>query len=303
MNRYGGPEVLSEMELPDPKVGPDTVLVRVRTAGVNPVDWMVREGYLDGAFPAHFPIVPGWDLAGTVAVAGAAVTGFAAGDEVIGYARRDEIQHGTYAELVPAPERALARKPVNASWAEAGALPLAGLTAYQALKAVGVGTGDTVLVHAGAGGVGHLAIQLAKVFGAQRVIATASAGNHSFVRSLGAEPVIYGEGLVERVQELAPEGVNAVLDLIGGSALTESAALLGQPKRLVSVVDAETVLRLGGTYVFVKPSTTDLTALAGLVDAGRLTINIAQTFPLAQAAQAQSLVQEGHVRGKIVLEI
>jgi NADPH:quinone reductase-like Zn-dependent oxidoreductase len=303
MNRYGGPEVLSEMELPDPKVGPDTVLVRVRTAGVNPVDWMVREGYLDGAFPAHFPIVPGWDVAGVIEIAGPAVAGFAAGDEVIGYARRDEIQHGTYAELVPAPERALARKPVNASWPEAGALPLAGLTAYQALKAARVGSGDTVLVHAAAGGVGHLAIQLAKVLGAKRVIGTASAGNHSFVRLLGAEPVIYGEGLVERVQELAPDGVDAVLDLVGGPALTESAALLGQPKRLVSVVDAETVLRLGGTYVFVKPSTADLTALADLVDAGRLTVHISQTFPLAQAAQAQSLVQEGHVRGKVVIEI
>ncbi|SDZ40427.1 NADPH:quinone reductase [Micromonospora pattaloongensis] len=303
ITRYGGPDELSEMELPDPPVGPDTVLVRVRAAGVNPVDWKIREGYLAGAFPSHFPLVPGWDLAGVVEAAGPAVTGFAVGDEVIGYARRDEIQHGTYAELVPAPERALAPKPASASWAEAGALPLAGLTAYQSLRAAGVGDGDTVLVHAAAGGVGHLAVQLARILGARRVIGTASAGNHSYVRSLGGEPVIYGEGLLERVQELAPDGIDAVVDFVGGDALTASAALLGRPKRLVSIVDAETVLRLGGTYVFVKPSTADLTTLSELVDAGRLAVHIDRTFPLAQAADAQRLVQEGHVRGKVVLEV
>lgn len=303
INEYGGPDKLSEMDLPRPKVGPDTVLVRVRSAGVNPVDWKIREGYLDGAFPSHFPLVPGWDLAGVVEVAGPAVVGFAEGDEVIGYARRDHIQHGTYAELAPAPERALARKPVRASWAQAGGLPLAGLTGYQALKAVHVGDGDTVLVHAAAGGVGHLAVQLARVLGAERVIGTASPGNHDFVRSLGAEPVAYGEGLVERVRALAPQGIDAALDFVGGDALTASADLVTRPERLASIIDAATVKKLGGAYVFVKPSTVDLTVLADLVDAGRLTVHVAQTFPLARAADAQRLVQEGHVRGKVVLEI
>jgi NADPH:quinone reductase-like Zn-dependent oxidoreductase len=303
INEYGGPEKLSEMQLPQPKVGPDSVLVRVRAAGVNPVDWKIRAGYLDGAFPVHFPLVPGWDLAGVVEVAGPAVTGFAVGDEVIGYARRDDIQHGTYAELVPAPERALADKPARVSWAEAGGLPLAGLTAYQALLALQVGTGDTVLVHAAAGGVGHLAVQLARVLGAERVIGTASERNHEFVRSLGAEPVTYGDGLVERVRAKAPAGVDAVLDLFGGDALTASAGLLARPGRLASIADAVTVKELGGTYIFVKPSTTDLTTLAGLVDAGLLAVHIEQTFPLAQAADAQRLVERGHVRGKVVLEV
>ena len=303
ITEYGGPERLTVTELPEPPVGPDVVLVRVRAAGVNPVDWKIREGYLAGAFPAHFPLVPGWDLAGVVERVGPAVTGFAVGDEVIGYARRDHIQYGTYAELVPAPERALADKPANASWAEAGGLPLAGLTAYQALRAVRVGAGDTVLVHAAAGGVGHLAVQLARVLGADRVIGTGSDGSHDFIRSLGAEPVNYGDGLAEAVRVLAPDGVDAVLDLVGGAALPVSAELVTRPHRLVSVVDADQVNRLGGVYHFVRPSTPDLTTLAGLVDAGRLRVHVERTFPLAEAAEAQRVVQVGHVRGKVVLEI
>ncbi len=300
---YGGPDMLTEVDLPTPKVGPDTVLVRVRAAGINPVDWKIREGYLDGAFPSHFPLVPGWDLAGVVEAAGPAVAGLAVGDEVVGYVRRDHIQHGTYAELVPAPERTLARKPARASWTEAGGLPLAGLTAYQALRAVGVGSGDTVLVHAAAGGVGHLAVQLARVLGAARVIGTAGERNHDFLRELGAEPVTYGDGLAERVRALAPQGVDAVLDLVGGEALDVSARLVTEPGRLVSVVDAATVKKSGGTYVFVKPSTPDLTTLARLVDEGRLTVVVARVFPLAHAADAHRLLQKGHVRGKVVLEV
>jgi NADPH:quinone reductase-like Zn-dependent oxidoreductase len=303
ISQYGGPERLTPLQLPDPRVGPDTVLVRARAAGVNPVDWMVREGYLDDLFPTHFPLVPGWDLAGVVEAVGPAVVGFAVGDEVIGYARRDEIQHGTYAELVPAPERVLADKPVRASWAEAGGLPLAGLTAYQALRAIGVTDGDTVLVHAAAGGVGHLAVQLARAFGAERVIGTASERNHDFVRSLGAEPVTYGDGLVDRVRALAPDGVDAAFDLFGGEALGASAQLLTDPERLASIADPVAVNELGGSYIFCKPASGDLSVLAGLVDAGRLTVHVERTFPLAEAARAQELVREGHVRGKVVLEI
>lgn len=303
ISQYGGPERLTPLQLPDPRVGPDTVLVRVRAAGVNPVDWMVREGYLDDLFPAHFPLVPGWDLAGVVEAVGPAVVAFAVGDEVIGYARRDEIQHGTYAELVPAPERVLADKPVGASWPEAGGLPLAGLTAYQALLAIGVTDGDTVLVHAAAGGVGHLAVQLARAFGAERVIGTASERNHDFVRSLGAEPVTYGDGLVDRVRALAPDGVDAAFDLFGGEALGASAALLTDPERLASIADPVAVNELGGRYIFCKPASGDLSVLAGLVNAGRLTVHVERTFPLVEAARAQELVRDGHVRGKVVLEI
>jgi NADPH:quinone reductase-like Zn-dependent oxidoreductase len=303
LNEYGGPEVLAEMELPTPKIGPDGVLVRTSAAGVNPVDWKIREGRLDGGFPSHFPLVPGWDVAGVVEAVGPAVAGYSVGDEVLGYVRRDHIQHGTYAEFVAAPERTLAHKPPGLDWTVAGALPLAGLTAFQVLKAVHADPDDVVLVHAAAGGVGHLAVQLARIMGARRVIGTASERNHDFVRELGAEPVAYGEGLADRLRALAPDGVDVALDLVGGDALTVSAGLVNKPERLASIVDAAGVKKLGGAYVFVKPSTADLTALAGFVADGRLTVTVARTFPLAEAAQAQSLVQEGHVRGKVVLTV
>ncbi|MGN9808921.1 NADP-dependent oxidoreductase [Micromonospora sp. BQ11] len=303
IDEYGPAALLTLRELPNPPVGPDTVLVRVRAAGVNPVDWKVREGHLAGAFPSHFPLVPGWDVAGEVVAAGPAVMNFAVGDEVVGYCRRDHIQHGTYAEFVPAPERTLADKPVQASWAEAAGLPLAGLTAYQALQLARTGGGDTVLVHGASGGVGHLAVQIARALGADRVIGTASPPHHDFVRSLGAEPVPYGEGLARRVRALAPDGVDVALDLFGGEALAASVELLARPARLISTADPEHVARLGGSYLFVKPSTADLTVLAGLVDAGRLTVHVERTFPLAQAADAHRLVEAGHVRGKVVLEV
>lgn len=223
---YGGPEVLEYGEVRDPKVGPDTVLVKVRAAAVNPVDWKAREGYLAPALDAVFPVIPGWDVSGVVVQPGASVTEFATGDEVIGYVREDFLSRGTFAEYVAAPVRTLARKPRNLTYEEAAGLPLAGLTAYQVLTgALAVQEGDVVLVHAAAGGVGSIAVQLGRHLGA-RVIGTASERNHDFLRELGAEPVTYGEGLAERVRALAPEGVDAVFDTVGGEALKVSADLL-----------------------------------------------------------------------------
>ena len=218
---YGGPDVLELTEQPDPIVGPDYVLVRVRAASVNPVDYKIREGYLQGAFVSHLPIIAGWDVAGVVEAVGPAVHDYAVGDEVIGYVRKDSVEHGTYAELVAAHPRHLARKPTSVSFEQAAALPLAGLTALQSIDLAGVGAGDVVLVHAAAGGVGSFAVQLAAARGA-RVIGTAGEGNHEYVRGLGAEPVAYGDGLVERVRALAPEGVDVVLDYVGGDALALS---------------------------------------------------------------------------------
>lgn len=303
LNEYGGPEVLQVAELPEPKLGPDFALIRVRAAGVNPVDWKVREGFADDAFDTRFPLVPGWDVAGVVERVGIAVAEFAVGDEVIGYVRRDELRHGTYAELVAAPVRALAAKPAPVGWAEAAGLPLAGLTAYQALRAVHVGPGDTVLVHAAAGGVGHLAVQLARIFGASRVIGTASPRNHDFLRGLGAEPVAYGDGLVDRVRALAPGGVDAALDLVGPGTVELSATLVARPERIVSVLDPVAAERVGAAYIFVQPDPVALSALAGYVRHGRLNVHVHRTFPLAEAAAAQQLVQEGHVRGKVVLTV
>ncbi|MFJ4090317.1 NADP-dependent oxidoreductase [Kitasatospora sp. NPDC089913] len=299
IHHYGGPEAVEYTDLPDPKVGPDSVLVQVRAAGVNPVDWKVRDGLLDGLLDAHFPLVMGWDAAGVVRAVGGGVTEFAPGDEVYGYVRKDTVEHGTYAELVAAPVRTLARKPAALDWAQAGGLPLAGLTALQSLRAVGVGPGDTVLVHAAAGGVGHLAVQIARALGA-RVIGTAGERNHDYLRELGAEPVRYGEGLAERVRALAPEGVDAALDLVGGDAVEVSAGLVADPARIASIADFGVKAR-GGRYVWVRPDAAGLAELAALADEGRLTVTVASTFPLAQAASAQALSAEGRTRGKIVL--
>ncbi|WP_067966848.1 NADP-dependent oxidoreductase [Nocardiopsis trehalosi] len=298
--RYGGPEVLEVADIPEPKVGPDSVLVRVAASSVNPVDWKMREGYLDGAIDVFFPVVPGWDVAGTVEATGPAVPEFSPGDEVIGYVRKDVVKGGTFAEKVAAPVRTLARKPRNLSWAQAASLPLVGLTAYQALHhALKIGPEDTVLVHAAAGGVGSVAVQLARAAGA-RVIGTASERNHDYLRSLGAEPVTYGDGLVERVQAIGAP--TASLDLVGGEALISTYDLGVPASRVASIVDASVAER-GGAYVFVRPDRADLTALVDLVEAGKLTVDVAETYPLERAADAHRRSEEGHVRGKIAVEV
>ncbi|WP_039631191.1 NADP-dependent oxidoreductase [Streptomyces sp. 769] len=300
-NSYGGPEVLTYSEQPDPKVGPDSVLIRVHAAGVNPVDWKVVAGYLDGMMHAHFPLIPGWDVAGVVEAVGADATEYAVGDEVIGYVRKDEVQHGTYAELVAAPVRTLARKPDTLGWQQSAGLPLAGLTAYQSLKRARTKAGDLVLVHAAAGGVGSLAVQIAVAEGA-RVIGTASERNHDFLRSLGAEPVTYGDGLADRVRALAPEGVDVALDFVGGGAVDVSQEVLKDRSRVVSIADGE-VRAKGGHMVWVRPDTADLTTLAILADAGKLTVQVDTALPLEEAAEAFRRSMAGRTRGKIVLEV
>jgi NADPH:quinone reductase-like Zn-dependent oxidoreductase len=303
-NEFGDASVLSLQELPDPLVGPDQVLVAVKAASVNPVDYKIREGYVQGALPHHFPLIQGWDAAGVVVGAGPAVDGYAPGDEVFGYLRKDHVQHGTFAELVAAPERGLAHKPAGITFEQAAALPLAGLTALQLLKKIGVGEGDTVLVHAAAGGVGHLAVQIARVLGATKVIGTASERNHDFLRSLGAEPVTYGDGLEDRVAALlGGDGkVDAVVDLVGGDALSVSPKLVRDPARLGSIIDAR-VREMGGKYVFVKPNSEQLAWLGDLAASGDIAVTIEKVFPLAEAADAQRLVEGGHVRGKVVVSV
>ncbi len=300
--RYGGPEVLELGEVDDPKVGPDAVLVKVRAAAVNPVDWKCREGYLDAILPAVFPVVPGWDVSGVVVQPGPAVPEFSVGDEVIGYVRADVLSGGTFAEYVAAPVRTLARKPDSVSFEEAAGLPLAGLTALQMLNRVlEVKRGETVLVHAAAGGVGSIAVQLAVHLGA-RVIGTASERNHDFVRGLGGEPVSYGADMAERVRQLAPGGVDAVFDSVGGDALRASVNLLAPEGRLASIADPE-VTSLGGRYWFVRPDPQDLQHLSDLADQGVVTVHVSETFPLERAADAHRLNEEGRTRGKIVVRV
>lgn len=301
-SRYGGPDVLELSDLPAPKVGPDSVLVRVRAASVNPVDWKVRQGYLDPMMDTVFPVVPGWDVAGVVDRVGPDAPEFAVGDEVFGYVRKDWIQGGTFAELVAAPVRTLARKPDSLTFEEAAAVPLAGLSAYQTIERAGVHAGQTVLVHAAAGGVGQFAVQIARARGA-RVIGTASPANHEYLRTLGAEPVAYGDGLVDRVRALAPGGVDVVLDYGASDLVATTRALLVPGGAVASLVDPAARTELGGHYVWVRPSSPDLAALARLADAGSLRVDVARVFDLVDAAAAHELSQSGHVRGKIVVRV
>lgn len=299
--KFGDPDNLQYGEQPDPKVGPDSVLVDVRASSVNPVDWKITAGYLDGALNTYFPAIPGWDVAGVVVEPGPSVTEFQAGDEVIGYVRMDTVGLGTFAEKVAAPVRALARKPRNVSWAEAGTMPLTGLTAYQSLRAVGVGEGDVVLIHNGAGGVGTYAIQIAKAWGA-RVIATSSEKNHDFLRSLGAEPLAYGEGLAGRLAELVPDGVDAIVDFVGGEDWVATVDQLKAPGRIASVADVEVKDR-GGIYIFVRPNPADLLALTELVEAEKVKPIIAGIFRLERAAEAFRSNMDGHAPGKIAITV
>lgn len=299
---YGSADVLEYGERPDPKVGPDSVLVKVRAAAVNPVDWKAREGYLQAGLEAVFPVIPGWDVSGVVVQPGAAVDEFAVGDEVIGYVREDFLSRGTFAEYVAAPVRTLARKPLSLSFEEAAGLPLCGLTAHQVLyRVLKVREGETVLVHAAAGGVGSLAVQLARHTGC-RVVGTAGPHNHDFVRRLGGEPVEYGDGLASRLRELVPGGFDAAFDTVGGEALRVSAETLAPDGRLASIADAE-VFSYGGRYAFVRPDAADLAHLAELAEQGIISVHVDQVFTLEQAADAYRLNQEGRTRGKIVVTV
>ncbi|MDD9376006.1 NADP-dependent oxidoreductase [Streptomyces sp. ZAF1911] len=297
---YGGVEVLSENRIPVPKVGPGEVLVRVRCASVNPVDWKIMAGGLDGLMDVVYPVVPGWDVAGTVEYVGIDTPEFTTGDEVVAYARKDYVHGGTFAEFVTVPVRALAPKPASLTWQQAAGLPLAGLTAYQLLTRLDTGKEDTVLVHGAAGGVGSLGVQIARALGA-RVIGTASARNHDRLRELGCEPVEYGDGLAERVRALAPDGVTVVADFVGG-VLDTTRAVLAEGGRHASIAD-HTVLGAGGQWMWVRPVGADLAELGRLADAGQLTVTVAETFPLAELAAAFELSREGHTAGKIVLEV
>jgi len=304
IERFGGRDELRPMDLPDPKVGPDSVLVRVRKTGINPVDCKLSEGYLDAAFNHRFTVVLGWDVAGVVDQVGPAVVDLAVGDEVYAYGRKTEVAGGTYAELVSLPAAMVARKPAGLSFTQAAGVPLAALTAWQALvEAAGVQRGERVLVQAAAGGVGHLAVQIAVARGAE-VIGSASPANHDFVRSLGATEVIdYTAGPV--AGQVDPQ-VDVLFDLFGGDALADARGAVRSGGRVVSLAEPQPAgdrEDLQGRYVFVHPSADGLDALTALFDAGDLRVEVAATYPLEQAGAAHERLEEGHVRGKLVLEV
>ncbi|WP_203666728.1 NADP-dependent oxidoreductase [Cellulomonas pakistanensis] len=297
---FGGADVLRVVDRPEPHIGADTVVVRVAAAALNPVDAYLRAGGLQGLMDTHFPAVPGWDVAGTVVKVGLDTPEFQVGDEIIAYARKDVVQDGTLAEYVAVPVRTAAKKPAGLPFDQAAGLPLAGLTALQSIRRSGLAEGDTVLVHAAAGGVGSIAVQLAVHAGA-RVVGTASERNHDYLRALGAEPVAYGDGLLDAARALAPEGFDVVLDYVGGQAIETAPALLRAGGTIASITDARARDELGGQYVWVRPDTADLAHLADLAARGVIRVEVSQTFPLDQAADAYRALETGHTRGKIVV--
>lgn len=227
---YGAPEVVRVVDAPAPAPGPTQVRIAVRAAGVNPIDWKILAGYMRELMPLELPAGLGSDVAGVVDAVGSEVTEWAVGDEVLGRSTT-----GSFADLTLAESGELVRKPGGVSWEVAGSLAGAGGTAYAVLKKLGVKAGDTLLIHAAAGGVGTFAVQLATAQGV-KVIGTAGESNHEYLRSLGATPVTYGDGLLERVRAVAPEGVDAVLDASGRGEIPLSIALTGDPARVLTLV-------------------------------------------------------------------
>lgn len=291
---YGPPEVLRPVEVLPPAVDAGQVRVRVKAAGVQPFDCSVRRGYLSQRFCLLAPRTPGNEFSGLVEAVGHGVSNFEVGDEVLGYTFL-----GAYASLVVADVNQIVRKPSGMPWEEAAVLSASGQTAATAMKELRVGKGDTVLIHAAAGGVGTVAVQLAHLRGAAKVIGTASLGNHEYLRSLGAIPVSYGEGMVDRIRAIAPEGLDAVLDAIGGSALDASVALAKSRERIVTIADPAS--RFGVRFIRSTRSQAQLQQLVDLYAAGKLKLSIWKSFPLADAARAHREVEAGHVRGKVVL--
>jgi NADPH:quinone reductase-like Zn-dependent oxidoreductase len=293
-SRFGGPEVLEIVDLPDPHPGPGQVRIAVRAAGVNPSDWKKRTGLMDPELPQTM----GHEAAGVVDELGEGVADVAVGDRVFGLSAEGAAQ----AELAVLSD--YAPIPPSLNFAGAAALPAAIETATRALDQLGAGSGSTLLIDGASGSVGSAAVQLAVVRGA-RVIGTASPANHDHLRSLGAEPVAYGEGLAGRVRALAPDGVDAALDVAGSGVLPELIELAGGPEHVVTIAD------FGGAQQHgVRFSRGDagravhaLAEIGELIESGRFSLPVAQTFPLAEIAEAHRVGEDGHVRGKLVLVI
>ena len=300
LHEYGGPEVLRYEDAPRPEPGDGEVLVRVHATAVNPVDWKVRAGHVKDWLRYTLPLIPGWDFSGVVESAGSL---WKPGDEV--YGRPDISRQGAYAEYIAVRETEIARKPKSVDHVHAAAIPLAALTAWQALfDAGGLKPGQKVLIHAAAGGVGHFAVQLAKWKGAH-VAGTASGRNHDFLRGLGVDqPIDYTTARFEDVVHDA----DVVLDTMAGETRARSWGALKKGGILVTVLGqpSEEEARAHGVRaagIFVQPNFGELTEIADLVDSGKLKAVVESVFPLADAAKAHELSQTLHVRGKIVLRV
>jgi NADPH:quinone reductase-like Zn-dependent oxidoreductase len=290
---YGPSSVLEVAEAPEPHAGPGQIRIKVRTAAVNPIDWKVRAGYLQELFPVDFPGIPGWDSAGVVDEVGEGVTGVAVGDEVIGYGPTSQAEYTVVDHFT--------RKPAAMSWELAAALPTAAETAVRSLELLGLSGGQTVLIDGAAGSVGSAAVQFAVAKGL-RVIGTASEGNHAYLRSLGAEPTAYGEGLAERVAALAPEGVHGAIDAAGAGSLPQLAAITGVPTQVVTIADFSGSVPEAQVTVHASAFHA-LDEAVALFEAGKFDLRIDSVHELADAAKAQDASQTGHAAGKLILNV
>lgn len=303
IQQYGGTETLQLVQIETPKINADDILIQVKATSINPVDWKIREGYLQEFIPYALPVTLGWDVAGIVTQVGESVSDFKVGDEV--FSRPDISRNGTYADFVAVKADEAVLKSAKLDFAQAASLPLAGITAWQCLVDVGqLQAGQRVLVHAGAGGVGHLAIQIAKAKGAT-VIATASTANQALLTKLGADQAVdYTKGpLSEQI-----EAVDLVIDTVGGAVQDDSWALLKKGGMLVSITQApsEDVAKQHGVasaFVFIEPSSRILNELNTLVEADNLLPLIENRFSLEQIVEAHVQSQSGRTRGKIVIEV
>jgi NADPH:quinone reductase-like Zn-dependent oxidoreductase len=291
-SQFGGPEVLKIVDLPDPHAGPGQIRVAVHAAGINATDWKQRKGLMGGELPQ----TTGRDVAGVVDEVGEGVTDVTVGDRVFGLSD----------DGAGAAELALlsnyAPIPLSLGFAEAAGLPVAVETATRSLDALGVRAGNTLLVNGAAGGIGSAAVQLAVARGAH-VIGTASPANHDYLRSLGAEPVAYGEGLVERVRALAPDGVDVGLDIVGSGILPELIELAGGPEHVVTIADFSGAQEHGVAFSSGSDGRAvhAIAEIGELIESGRFSLPVAQTFPLAEIAEAHRISEGGHVRGRLVL--
>jgi NADPH:quinone reductase-like Zn-dependent oxidoreductase len=300
-DHYGGVDVLNVVEVERPSPGPGEVLVRVKAAGINPGEASIREGMLHERWPATFPSGEGSDLAGVIEELGEGVEGWAVGDEVIGFTDK----RASHAELVLVEAGNLTSRPAGVPWEVAGALFVAGATAYATVRAVALEPGDTVVVSAAAGGVGSLAVQLARIQShpPPNVIGIAGEANHAWLREHGVQPVGYGDGLAERVRELAGGKVDALIDTFGGGYVELAIELGVAPERIDTIIDYEAAQKHGAKTEgnAFAASAEVLAELARLIDAGELELPIARTFPLEQVRDAYTELERRHTRGKIVL--
>jgi NADPH:quinone reductase-like Zn-dependent oxidoreductase len=298
-DKYGGLEVLQVLEVDRPTPGPGKLLVRVKAAGINPGEASIRKGMFADRWPATFPSGQGSDLAGIVEELGPGVANVAVGDEVIGFTN----DRSSQAEFVVVESGNLVPRPANVSWEQAGALFVAGTTAYAAVRSVALSTGDTVIVSGAAGGVGSIAVQLARNAGA-KVIGLAGDANHKWLADHGITPVTYGDGVEERIRTASGGKADAFVDTFGGGYVELALKLGVAPNRIDTIIDFAAAAKHGvkaeGSH---EAATADVLAqLAALIAAGRLEIPIAKVYPLTQVRDAYRELEQRHTRGKIVLE-